>query len=434
MRMSPAVKLLTSVALFALLSASCTDQSSTISRTQILSTVDQVMTLCCDEDGTFPVKVGEIQIQIFEGQLNFIDQSTRSNTFAVTVATATDPGPGEHQRAAPISFSVPDGGALEEGATTVEVFAESCGFDVADIDFVAEVVGRRLDDRTTAVVRTTGSFQIVNTCAGVIRAPSPPQVLLEAVIGQELDTDTFDALQREDRVGEATFAPPVLASSQPPQPFLEIFATGAAVVPISQDALDIAFNNPDALLRPGETTELGFTVPLFATPVNAGNFLVMWLCVQEDVLLDDIRSLRLGSSPIGVQQIWFLLETDGDPANNFSAPAGQENSFQVNTDFRVLGQLTDINPNGSSTWSLIGNRAVRMVIQGPVVMAFIPLDIFAMALPPVIQSRFVIHVSNLPSSFDVWSGDQTPAINPMDRTMEELIPISLEPSFPNLGG
>jgi len=378
------------------------------------------VTACCDPTEPTPLKLGEFQIQIFEGEFDFLDPDTIN---AVFTSQLVEPSPpvGGHTLPSPVRLSVPSGGALALSSNTIEVLADNCFFSTVDVSFLAEVVGRRKDDHTLSVTGVSGSFSVTNTCPPAGSPPAPPQLITEAILGEPVTG--FDQFARDAPTGVPTSNPnPAVPPQVPIYGFTETFQTGLVVVDLDQQQIDAAFEGPTPLFPQGAGA-MGYTIYADSSvPMMPGSYVFAWQCVEESVPLQSTEDMLTYS---------FLADRDSDPANNFRAQAPFQKDPVDDTD---TWYLTQYDPLGGG-WRLNVldaqtpgfpmpmTTSARVIFSGQVQFFVVPLTDFGSPLQMLVRYSTFAHEGDFGQTGGPWSGDATAPVG------EPLISVSLDPSF-----
>jgi hypothetical protein len=381
-------------------------------RAQIIANSLDV-SVCCDPAAT-PIKVGAFRIQIFEGQLAHLDESTVTTLFTTSFATDGGAVGRQHGPPSPVRLSLASGQPLVMGSNNIEVFVDSCDFARVTVNYLAEVLGRRKDDRSLEVIGIGRTFTVTNTCPPAEVAPLP-QKLLEAVLGRPVSTSDFARLPLAAPVGVPTFnRDPRIPAQVPIYPFTEVFQTGAVVVELDAQQLADAFTGPDPTFPLG-VGDAGFTIQAVSPlPMAPGRYLFAWQCVEQNVPLEHpMLALRLA----------FLADRDANSANNFqNLPPFEKEQFDDTDTWYVA----NFDPFGGWSVSAVDaqqfppnpmDSAVRVIIDRQGQYFVIPMAELDDAEQILVRYATLAHENDYGKTRP-WSADATPPVD------EPLIRVS----------
>ncbi len=297
-----------SAALLLLSLAACIDGNGERER---IVTDAQDIAFCCDPDGTLPMKVGEFRIQIYDGQLGFLDPSTISATFTSSFTRTDLPAGPSHIPPPSVRLSLASGDPLVLASNKIDVFVDNCDFSRIDVEVLAEVLGRRVDDQSLQVLSLRHTFSVVNTCPPTGPIKSAPQLMVEAILGT--DVADFDQFSQDTPTGVPTDNPNSTIDPQVPiYDYTETFQVGSVVADLDQAQLDAAFLGANPTYPVGLSAS-GLTLrAVSSSTMMPGRYLLTWQCVVGDIPLN---------SPDQVLQYAFVADRDEDPANNYQPQA-----------------------------------------------------------------------------------------------------------------
>lgn len=397
-----------------LLASSCS-RTTEASRVIITTNAGDIA-ICCNPNEEPPVKVGDFKIQIYEGQLEFLDPETIEATFTSTI-TRIGSTPGvKHKIRPPVSLSLDSGEPLEIGSTAIEVFVENCFFERVNVTFLAEVVGRRVDNRALTVLGISRTFAVINTCPPREPPPSPPQSIVEAILG--FPVSDFEQYGQDTPTGVPVANPsPEIDPQVPAEGSTETFQVGAYVADLTQQQLDDAFLG----LTPTFPIGLGsFGLTLMAdspAQMDPGPYLLTWQCVEEDIPLE-IEGKQL--------QYGFLADRDADSQNNFRAMPPLDNDPLDDTDTWYIAQYESF---GGWRLSVVDTQSgqPQLLPSGVRVIFFDQVQFFVipvadLGMPTEILARYTTfqHEGDFGQAGLPWSADVT---NPVG---EPRIPITIQ--------
>ncbi|MBK8979352.1 MAG: hypothetical protein IPM29_25930 [Planctomycetes bacterium] len=400
----------------ALLAGACTDSS--YRRDRILTDAEDVVGCLKLLDGQ-PTTIGSFRIQILDGEFeSFLEEGSISATFTSEIVRQGGNSGPRHGPRSPITLSLDSGSPLELGSNEIDIVLQDTDFEQVRVSFLAEVVGRRISDRSLAVFGIDREFVVTNTCVPVFRRVTPPQRIVETITGVEIDD--FGRFYAATPTGVPTLnANPLIDPQVPTVGYTETFEVGSVVVDLDQQQLDDAFLGPNAVFPVGQGTEARTFEALTSSPMMPGRYLISWQCVEVDVPLEN--------------QDWYLqyalvLDRDGDTGNNYQGTTPFENDPFNGTDTwlilqydRFSGWLLSSADARSFPPNLL-TTACRAILQGQVLLWVVPIEDFGG--PPAADLRHTCfaHAGDF-GQIGPWSADATPRID------EPLLRIALEPSF-----
>lgn len=399
-----------SLVLLAALAAVLPSCESSHERAIVQSSVESII-FSCDPGDTFPLEIGTFYVQIFEGQLDFLEPSTITATFTSDITLDL---PGQHvPPQLPVRLSLASGSTLNLGATAVDVLVDNCDFSAASVRFIVEVVGRRKDDQTLSVTRHIRDFTILNI--NPPRLVDIPQLLVEAVLGNQ--TTALDDFTLDAPTGVRTCNPAVELPDTLPAAEADTFQVGAITVDLTQQQLDDAFLGSSPRFPLG-TGPLGITLESFVNPVapTPGRYLIAWQCVLDNI----------PDSPSDFRFFELFLDRDNDPSNNFEASLEKSTTNDVDTWYTTLHQP-------GVGWAALAFDAqdqtapqrfpsgVRVILYGQVQLFVVPLGELGDPTSAGIRMATFIHTGTQGRNGQPWSADSTPPVG------EPLIAVTLTP-------
>jgi hypothetical protein len=349
-------------------------------------------------------------VQIYDGQLTtYLQEDTLVPTFTATVSSGDGGGSGgpRHTPATQVSLVVNGGNPMALGSNEIAVFVDDTHFAELQVDFLAEVVGRRIDDNSLEVVGTSGTFTVTNLCPPPDPPATQPELLVEAILGGPVED--FSRFGQSAPVGVPTDNPSSMVAPQVPIfDYTETFEVGSLVVDLDQQQLDAAFLGTGPTFPTGMTGELGYTIEsVVPAPMVPGRYLLTWQCVLEDIPVASMQQTL---------QYAFLADRDSDSANNFQAMAPNDRDPVDDTDTWYLAQydpfsgwfLSVIDAQGRPPGIIASG--VRVIYYRQVQLFVIPITELGSADAILARWSTLAHDGNFGQLGAPWSADATPTV------------------------